>query len=373
MDSINEATPPAGIAWQPVADPGTLGFDAAALADATAFAEAHETDSPRDIGESLRQGMFEPPPHNEILGPTGVRGGPQGVIVRRGRIAAQWGDPDRAEQTFSVAKSYLAVLAGIAIGDGLIRDVDDAVAEYALDDGFEDAHNGAITWRHLLQQTSEWQGTLWSKPDTIDHNRQIGAGADNSRKGQPRPLQTPGSFWEYNDVRVNRLSRSLMQVFRRPLPEVLGERLMVPLGASDGWSWAGYDNAWEEIDGRRIQGVPGGTHWGGGLYIGARDQARLGLLMLNNGRWGGRQLIDAGWIAAMAAPCPINDEYGFLWWRNPGWRVWPAASDAATAAIGAGGNIVLVEPSRDLVVVARWLDNAVTADFIGRVIAAIVD
>ena len=74
------------------------------------------------------------------------------------------------------------------------------------DDGFASPHNRAITWRHLLQQTSEWQGTLWDKPDSVDHNRQVGLGNDNSRKGRCGRWNAPGTRFEYNDVRVNLLA-----------------------------------------------------------------------------------------------------------------------------------------------------------------------
>lgn len=372
MNESKALLPPPASNWQ-TDDPARLGFDATALANATDFAVAHEVAWSRDIGEQLAKGQFEPPPWNEILGPASPRGGPQGVIVRHDRIAATWGDPDRADMTFSIAKSYLAVLAGLAVADGLIRSIDDAVADYVDDGGFNDAHNAAVTWRQLLQQTSEWSGTVWDKPDVVDHHRQLGAGADNSRKGTPRALQVPGSCWEYNDVRVNRLSLALMQVFRRPLPEVLAERIMAPIGCSDDWAWRGYRNAWCDIDGRRMQGVPGGSHWGGGIWIGARDQARLGVLMLHDGVWGGRRLLPDGWVRELTTPCAINPEYGLLWWLNTGRARWPAASADACAAIGAGGNIILVEPAYDLVLVARWLDDAATAELIARVIAAIRD
>ncbi|MBI4012567.1 MAG: hypothetical protein HY359_09685 [Candidatus Rokubacteria bacterium] len=109
--------------------------------------------------------------------------------------------------------------------------------------------------------------------------------ADNSQKGAARALRPPGTFFEYNDVRVNRLRLSLLQVFlfRRPLPEVLRAGVMHPIGASEGWEWPGYRNSWVEIDGRRMQSVPGGEHWGGGLMIGPRDHARLGYLVLRKG------------------------------------------------------------------------------------------
>ena len=145
-----------------------------------------------------------------------------------------------------------------------------------LDDGFDSAQNRSVTWRHLLQQTSEWQGTLWGKPDSIDHNRNLGqSDLGFTDKGTPRPMRAPGSYWEYNDVRVNRLSLSLLRLFRRPLAAVLKDAVMAPIGASDTWQWQPYRNAWVEIDGVRMPSVPGGSHWGGGLWIGSRDHARL--------------------------------------------------------------------------------------------------
>ena len=91
---------------------------------------------------------------------------------------------------------------------------------------------------------------LWDKPDSVDHNRQVGLGNDNSRKGTVRELERPGTRFEYNDVRVNRLALSLLRLLRRPLPEVLREAIMDPIGASDSWAWRGYRNSTVEIDGK---------------------------------------------------------------------------------------------------------------------------
>lgn len=371
MSESEFETPPAGREWQPIGAEAA-GFDEAKLAQAIAIAEGNEINWSRDLADQLGRGEFEPPPWNEVLGPAGTRGGPAGVIVKGGRMAAQWGDPERTDQTFSVAKSYLAVLAGIAWKDGLLGDVDERVAvRLPEDDAFTGAHNGAITWRHLLQQSSEWEGTVWDKPDQIDHNRQLGANADNSRKGQLRERQAPGALYEYNDVRVNLLSRTLMRLFRRPLPEVLAERVMGPIGASDDWAWRGYRNASEEIDGRAMEGVPGGTHWGGGIYIGARDQARLGQLILQGGRWDGAEILPADWVQRMLTPSPTNHQYGFLWWLNGQRDRHPMASARAVSAVGAGGNTILVEPVHDLVMVARWLAPEALNPLITGVIEAI--
>ena len=279
-------SPAAGDAWQTVA-PRDAGFDAGKLADAIGYANAHECNWPHsmylDSGEYVGTAYVqEKPPYNTVIGEVRPRGGVNGVILRGGRIVAEWGDTRRTDMTFSCAKSYIALVAGLAFDRGLLS-LDDRVADTVPDDGFASPHNQAITWRHLLQQTSEWQGVLWDKPDSVDHNRQVGLGNDNSRKGTVRALERPGTRFEYNDVRVNRLALSLLRLLRRPLPEVLREAIMDPIGASDSWVWRGYRNSTVEIDGTRMESVSGGGHWGGGLFISSRDHARVGQLVLRRG------------------------------------------------------------------------------------------
>src|SRR5271166_2941899 len=92
----------------------------------------------------------ECPPWNETLGPVRPRGAPNGLVLRGGRIVAEWGDTMRADMTFSVAKSYLAILAGLAWDHGLIGDPDEPVCATVEDGGFNPPHNNAITWHHLL-------------------------------------------------------------------------------------------------------------------------------------------------------------------------------------------------------------------------------
>lgn len=359
----------------PDADPANSGFDAATLDQAVSFArDQAETPWPRDLSKGLAaSGSSEPPPWNEIIGPTKARTGPNGLIARGGSVVARWGDVERADMTFSIAKSYLAILAGLAVADGLIGDLDDSVRDYALDDGFDAPQNQAVTWRHLLTQTSEWEGELFSKPDLVDRNRQVGDGADNSRKGTHRDLQEPGSYWEYNDVRVNRLSLSLMQLFRRPLPDVLKERIMDPLGCSDGWHWHGYRNSWVDIDGRRLQAVPGGSHWGGGLWISSLDHLRVAELIRNDGQWEGTRLLPEGWVAAMTSPCDRFAQYGLLWWLNTDRGYQPQAPESSFFALGAGTNLIWIDRDLGLTAVIRWIDQASIGDFLGRVMASLRD
>ena len=202
--------------------------------DAIDFAVAHEVGWPRDPFDApLRWGVHhdDPPPYNCLRGPVHPRGGVSGLVLQHGRVATAWGEPERADLTFSVAKTYLAMLAGVAHGQGLLPDVDEPVVARLPGIGFDSPHNRAITWRHLLEQTSEWEGSCFGIPDTVDRNRVVAHDPKppRGRKGDARPLQPPGSYWEYNDVRINQLSLALLHLFSRPLPEVLDEALMQPL------------------------------------------------------------------------------------------------------------------------------------------------
>jgi CubicO group peptidase (beta-lactamase class C family) len=270
-----------------------------------------------------------------------------------------------------VAKSYLSLLAGVAVTDGLIGDLDEAVRHTVDDGGFDGAHNGAITWRHLLQLTSEWSGELFGKSDVIDHNRSLATEGRGAAKGERRVLRAPGTFWEYNDVRVNRLSLALLRRFRRPLPEVFAERIMRPIGASEDWRWHGYRTSSVEIDGRMIESVAGGSHWGGGIEIHAEDQARIGQLMLQGGRWGEVQVLPQAWIAQSVVPCALNPTYGLLWWLNTRGLRYPHAPGDSVFAVGAGGNITWIDPGNEIVAVMRWIDPAAVDGFIERVLAGL--
>jgi CubicO group peptidase (beta-lactamase class C family) len=363
--------PPLG-KWEARA-PESLGLRADALQAAIDYHHAHESAWPRDF--LTRAGRFvgvaDEPADSEVLGPIRPREDPNGLIVRGGYVVAEWGDTERVDMSFSIAKSYLAILAGVAVDRGLIGSLDDAVSVYGLDETFDTPQNRTITWRHLLQQTSEWQGTLWGKPDTIDHNRDLTRGDFDPDKGRPRTLRAPGTYWEYNDVRVNRLSLALLQLFREPLPDVLRAAIMDPIGASADWQWQPYHNSWIELDGRRLPSVPGGSHWGGGLWMSSRDHARLGLLVHRQGRWGERRLLDSGWVNELRRPCPLNPQYGLLWWLNTGRAHYPSAPESAYAARGAGSNLIWIDPEHDLVVVARWIDKASIDGFLRRVLAAV--
>ena len=207
-----------------------------------------------------------------------------------------------------MTKTFLTTVIGLAWQRGLIKDVNDYARDYMPPhvDLFESEHNRKIRWEHLLRQTSDWQGTLWGKPDWADRPE-----GKTAADWPNRPLREPGTHFKYNDVRVNVMSLAALQVFRRPLPQVLREEVMEPIGASSTWRWYGYENSWVDIDGQKIQSVSGGGHWGGGMFINAYDMARFGYLFLRNGKWKDRQIVSEKWIQMARTPGPANNTYGY--------------------------------------------------------------
>jgi CubicO group peptidase (beta-lactamase class C family) len=231
---------------------------------------------------------------------------------------------------------------------------------------FDTPHNRTITWDHMLRQVSDWEGTLWGKPEWADRP------GDKAAEWTTRSRNKPGSVYEYNDVRVNALALALLNIWRRPLPEVLRERIMDPIGASPTWRWFGYENSWIVLDGKIVQAVGGGGHWGGGMFINANDMARFGYLTLRRGKWKDKQLLSDQWVTWALTPTPAQPTYGFMnWFLNTDKKFIPNAPAKAFAHIGNGTNMIYVDPDNDLVVVARWIENGSLNEFVGKVLQSI--
>jgi CubicO group peptidase (beta-lactamase class C family) len=338
-------------------------IDRSQLQAAVDFAIAHETRWGRDNNEDFGIHHADPPPWNRLLGPVHPRGPVSGVVRVGGQQVIAWGEPQRADLTFSIAKTYLAMLAGVAHDRGLLPDVNEPVRIQVPGIGFESGHNSAVTWQHLLQQTSEWEGQCFGIPDQVDRYRQLQyqpprpeIEAAGHKKADARPLQAPGSYWEYNDVRINQLSLALLHLFRKPLPEVFRETITQPV---------------VEIDGKPMQSVPGGTHWGAGMSISSEDQVLIGQMLLNQGRVGSTQVLSSAWVQRMQTPCAIAPWYGTLVWLNRLRGVFPSASANSYFCIGAGASVVWIDPDRDMVAVVRWIDGSHIDGFCQRVALAI--
>jgi CubicO group peptidase (beta-lactamase class C family) len=335
------------------------GLDAAKLQQAVEFAKANEStwDFEKDQVRTF----------GTVLGAIPkARAATNGVIVRHGYIVAEFGDTKANDPVYSVAKSFLSTVASLAVERGLIKDVNDPVAKYIRDGGYDSPHNARITWKHHLQQTSEWEGTLWGKNADFVGAEQFGNG-----ERKPRPIHEPGTFYEYNDVRINRFSLSLLKLFGKGVPEILKTSIMNPIGASQEWHWHGYGNSNVTIGGKQVASVSGGTRWGGGLWMNSEDMARFGLLILNRGSWDGRQLVSAKWLKDAVVPSEHGPDYGYLWWLNTQKKQWPSGPASSFAAIGNGSNTIWIDPEHDIVFVWRWHRGQAMDGMVQRIVAAV--
>ncbi len=342
-------------------NPEELGMDATLLQQAVEWAKTQETTQiQKDF--STQKEIFGDP-----LGPLPAsRANTNGIIIKNGYIVAEWGDTEAVDPTYSVAKSFLSTILGLTIDRGMIESITDPVANYVKDGGYSSEQNSKVTWEHHARQTSEWEGEMWGKNHDF-----IGKEAFGRGERKPRELQEPGSFYEYNDTRINRFALSMLRLWEKPLPEVLEDEIMDPIDASETWKWVPYRNSIVEINGKQMPSVSGGTRWGGGLWINTRDEARFGYLFLRNGRWKDKQLISEKWVKeATTSRGAVGPDYGYLWWLNTEGKAWPDAPTTSYAALGAGQNTVWVDPEHDIVIVWRW-HNGNPNELIKRVLVAV--
>ncbi len=362
-------------------------FDSEKLREAIYFAVSNESKAPRD--QELGQARsFGREPFGESVGPYKRRGEMTGIIIRNGFIIAEWGEPRRVDMTHSVTKSFLTATVGLAYDRKLIPNLKSPVykemapvSQYKplqkFDDAeqfgkskflklFESEHNKKITWHNLLQQNSDWQGTLWNKPDWADR-------PDRDRsKWLTKKRNEPGTVFEYNDTRVNLLALTALNVWRKPLPQVLKKYVMDEIGSSQTWRWHGYENSYVLIDGQIMQSVSGGGHWGGGMFINARDMARFGYLIEQNGEWSGKQILSKEFLKMAETPSVPDPTYGFMnFFVNTDKKLYPSAPEGTIAFLGNGTNMVYIDRENDLVIVARWIANNKVDEFLGKVYASL--
>jgi CubicO group peptidase (beta-lactamase class C family) len=368
--------PPAG-SWTHKT-PAQLGLTDSGIRSAVNYALIHEAKSSHN-GAIAQFQSFGKEPNSSPVGPLTNRSGPAGLIIYKGYIVASWGDPDRVDIVNSVSKSFLSATVGLAVDRGFIKSSQDSVYKYVpfvevynknadtstLLYPFASLHNRQLTWEVMLRQTSDWEGTLWGKADWQDRPQ------GDIEAYRNRKRNAPGTVWKYNDVRVNALALAATNVWRRPLPQVLKEYIMDPIGASSTWRWYGYTNSWIILDGQQVQSVSGGGHWGGGMFINAYDMGRFGLLTLHRGNWQGKQLISEQWIKQSLTPTVANTGYGYMnWFLNTNKKLLPSAPEDTWVHIGNGNNIMYCDPDHNLVVVARWIDNNAMDGLIKAVLSA---
>ena len=354
--------------WE-VKSPTEFNYDSKKIQEAIDFVIKNQNKGDKDLRIEILKG-FATEPYHSIKGPTKKRGESNGLIIKDGYIIASWGDTKRVDMTFSVTKSYLSAITGIAVDKNLIRSEKDFVSNYVWDKTFDGEKNSLITWEHLLNQSSDWFGNLFG----INHWEDRPDTSKSIDEWRSEPQKQPGTHYKYNDVRVNVLAYSLLQVFRESLPKVLKNTIMDPINASDTWRWFGYENSWVNIDGVKTQSVSGGGHNGGGIFISSEDHGRFGLLFLNNGIWDGKRVISKEWIQKSITPSETNPEYGYMWWINSELGEdyqttdWKNVPTNIFYGSGFGGNKVIIIPDENMVVVGRWFGRNTESTFIKMIL-----
>lgn len=269
----------------------------------------------------------------------------QNGAVRHERYALT-GGPDTQWISWSVAKSFVSALVGIAISEGHIRDIDDPISDYiAVSPG--SAYDG-VSIRHVLQMSS---GARW-KEDYSDPESDIirlgmvmaGMSTLDAFIADMTPENEPGTVCRYNSADTQALGALLVRATKRPLADYMREKLVEPLGFSAPGYWV-LDSTGMEMA-------------FAGLLLTPYDFAKIGELYRNGGVWAGRQVVPADWVrSSIVADAPhvqpdrviLNDHalplgYGYQWWL-------PKGELGEFSAIGIYNEFVYVDPSRGVVIV----------------------
>lgn len=254
-----------------------------------------------------------------------------GLVVRHGRIVAEWyfdgADRHSKFAAYSTSKSLSSMATGLAISDGKLS-LDQSVGHFLPDVRPEGKRS--INVKQLLSMTS---GVY--NDSTVGQRENLFTYVLNEA-----PVSNePGVKWDYNNTGLALLSPVFQKAVGKPIDTYLNERLFTPIGiGADDWTW-------ERREGYAIPYS--------GCHITARAMARIGLLVLNKGRWNDKQVISSEWLKESIGPSQsLNPSYGYLWWNNTT-NKWPSVPKDAFAALGRWDNNILIVPSLDLVVVRQ--------------------
>lgn len=278
------------------------------------------------------------------------------VVVRQGRLVGEWywgeGAPDHAREVFSVTKSFTSALAGIAQDDGDLS-LEDPAADYIEE--WQGTESDTVTVRNLLSNDS---GREWSLE--LDYG-QLPYASDRTQFAIDLGQQyEPGTAWSYNNAAIQTLDRVISEATGQTTAELAEERLFGPLGMDDtDMTGTAEDTA---------------TNTFFGLQSTCEDLARFGHLYLRDGAWDGEQIVSADYVEdSVGAPSQdLNAAYGLLWWLNVEGRLLdplqgvspsggpqeevvgqmiPGAPEDIFTAQGLGGQVILVDPGSETVVV----------------------
>jgi CubicO group peptidase (beta-lactamase class C family) len=246
--------------------------------------------------------------------------------------------------SWSVAKSFLSALFGILVEEGHIPDLDDPVTRYAPDLAGS-AYDG-VSIRDVLRMSSgvrfdENYFDFHSDINRMGRVLALGGSMDRFAAGVDERDRPPGTAWQYVSIDTHVLGMVIRGATGRSVIELMGERLLAPLGIET--------RAYYVTDGHGVAFVLGG------LNMATRDYARFGQLFLQDGEWEGRALVPADWVRESTAPSARTAagaiQYGYQWWV-------PAdARDGEFFARGLYGQYVYVDREAGVVVAMNSADR----------------
>ena len=248
--------------------------------------------------------------------------------------------------SWSVAKSFVSALVGIAVDEGHIGNIQDAISNYiAVEPG--SAYDG-VSIKDVLQMSS---GARWNEDynDPTSDVHRLGAAMAGAMPldtfvATMAPDAPAGTVCRYNSGDTQALGTLLVRATGRSLADFMREKLVEPLGFEADSYWL--------IDGVGMEMAFAG------LNVTARDFAKLGELYRNHGRWNGRQIVPEAWVHAstradaghlepghpILADHPLDLGYGYQWWL-------PDGDIGEFTAIGIYNQFVYVDPSRGVTIV----------------------
>jgi len=333
---VSSCTTPRGFSkdnvWPKATRPEKAGFDSAKLAEAEAYSKTINTAAV--------------------------------VIVADGQIVYEWGDVSKKFNTHSIRKSFLSAMYGRYVRDGVI-DMDKTLAELGIDDEppLTDEEKQATIRDCLKARSGVYHPALYESQSMKDRK-------------PPRHTMKAGTHWYYNNWDFNVLCTIFEKHTGKKIFEALEEEIAKPIGMED----------FTAEDGTYITGEES-IHPAYPFRITARDMARFGLLMLNEGQWNGRQIVPADWVAESTryhsdATLYGCDGYGYMWWVSQPNNKYPHLvgvdlPEGTYSARGAGGHYIMIIPAYDMVVVHRVNtdikgNRVAKADF-GRLLAMILE
>jgi CubicO group peptidase (beta-lactamase class C family) len=243
----------------------------------------------------------------------------------------------------SVSKSVTSALVGIAIGSNRIPDVGVEIRPYFVGFRFATEHRWrAVTLRHLLTMTSgiQWDESTVSYTDPANSCARMESSQDWVQFVLDQPMASdPGTEFVYDSGVTELLAEILVKATGKDPEAYAAEHLFRPLGIGN-WYWKKTPAGLSDAE--------------GGLYLTARDLAKIGYLYLNDGVWEGERILPEGWVQESTAPSvnPSGEEsgsrYGYQWWLTP---YEGSARSYAPTCRGYGGQYLFVVPEYDVVAV----------------------